>query len=106
MHSDSAIRRGLGAILFNRSTAASEEDRTAPLANLNRYFYHEVKPPNRELLPGQLYAYKLIYEEYRNVIIEEPELDGVGADVILKKPPMSSIYLGIQRARTRGADRL
>ncbi|KAA8650190.1 hypothetical protein EYZ11_010064 [Aspergillus tanneri] len=68
-----------------RTTYASEEDWTAALAKLNRYFYHEVKPPNRELLPGQLDAYKLIYEGYRNVIIEDPELDGVGADIILKK---------------------
>ncbi|KAA8648821.1 uncharacterized protein ATNIH1004_004706 [Aspergillus tanneri] len=77
-----------GYIIY-RTTYASEEGWTAALAKLDRYFCQEVKPlkagSDRELLRGQLDAHKLIYEGYRNFVIEDPKLDSVGADIILKK---------------------
>ncbi|KAB8077258.1 hypothetical protein BDV29DRAFT_153811 [Aspergillus leporis] len=72
-----------------RTTYAFEADWMSALAKLDRYFFSGVISPkddsDRELQPGQIDAYKLVYEGYRNVIIENPQLDGVDAGVIIEK---------------------
>ncbi|RAL10709.1 uncharacterized protein BO97DRAFT_406716 [Aspergillus homomorphus CBS 101889] len=71
-----------------RTTYSSQEDWHAALVKLDHYFWGGVIPPitrGHKPLLGQLDTYELVRAGYRNVIIEDPALDGVGVGVVFEK---------------------
>jgi hypothetical protein len=76
-----------GYVIYRTSfIATSDQDWAAAIEKLDRYCYAKMPlDRDRKQFWYQLNIHQLVREGYRNVIVQDPNLEGASADVIRKR---------------------